>query len=141
MSGGKGTRGRGTAEGRWAWVAERSALSAQRKTVRFMNIRPPMNRLIPIVFAFALAGCSSRQEASAAGDVVSTAERDLAHAISQSDALKTAQAAIDAGHPWRATQIVAPVVRDPKKRTPAALIVAARAAAGWNGWAEVEKLL
>ena len=32
-------------------------------------------------------------------------------------------------------QIVAPVLRDPHERTPAALLVAARAAAGWDGWA------
>lgn len=88
-----------------------------------------------------LVACSSGNEANAAGDVTSTADSDLARAIAQSDALRRAQAAIDAGHPWRATQIVAPVLRDSKRRSPAALIVAARAAAGWNGWTEIDKLL
>ncbi len=52
-----------------------------------------------------------------------------------------AQTAIHDGHPWRATQILAPLLRDPEKRTPAALVLAARAAAGWDGWSEVDKLL
>ncbi|MEP6491024.1 MAG: transglycosylase SLT domain-containing protein [bacterium] len=59
----------------------------------------------------------------------------------QGDDLKAARSAIDRGHPWRATQLVAPLVRDPEKRTPAAVVVAARAAAGWGGWVEVDKLL
>lgn len=88
-----------------------------------------------------LIACSTDHDAAAAGDVASASGRDLAHTISQNDPLKAAQAAIDAGHPWRATQLVAPELRDPAKRTPAALLVAARAAAGWGGWAEVDKLL
>ena len=65
----------------------------------------------------------------------------LARAIAQSDALSRAQAAIDSGHPWRATQIVAPLLREPAQRTPAALMVGARAAAGWGGWSEVDRLI
>ncbi|HSQ31734.1 MAG TPA: hypothetical protein VLN49_17875, partial [Gemmatimonadaceae bacterium] len=55
--------------------------------------------------------------------------------------LARAQSAIDSGHPWRATQIVAPLLREPAQRTPAALMVGARAAAGWNGWPEVDRLI
>ncbi len=91
--------------------------------------------------ALGLAACTSRHEASAAGEVASAGQADLARAIARNDVLKSAQAAIDAGHPWRATQIVAPALRDSRQRTPAALIVAARAAAGWDGWAEIDKLL
>lgn len=61
--------------------------------------------------------------------------------IARSTTLTRAQAEIDSGHPWRATRLVAPVLRDSRQRTPAALLVAARAAAGWGGWQEVEKLL
>src|SRR6187455_3001536 len=86
-----------------------------------------------------LAACDQSHEASAAGDVGSS--RELAAAIAQSDELKAAQTAIDRGHPWRATQIVAPLLRDPRRRTPAALIVAGRAAAAWEGWSVVEQLL
>jgi soluble lytic murein transglycosylase len=75
------------------------------------------------------------------GDVVAQTPSALARAIGQTGDLAKAEAAINAGRPWRATQIVAPVLRDPKRKTPAALLVAARAAAGWGGWAEVDKLL
>lgn len=94
--------------------------------------------LLSLVFA---VGCSREHRASAAGDVALTSNADLDKAISQDDLLKRAQAAIDSGHPWRATQVLAPALRSPGKRTPATLIVAARAAAGWDGWTEVDKLL
>lgn len=85
-------------------------------------------------------GCSSRQE-DADGDVPPIEQPELARAIAQSGVLSRAQAAIDSGHPWRATQIVSPALRDARQRTPAALLVAARAAAGWGGWAEVDRLV
>ncbi len=61
--------------------------------------------------------------------------------VAQVDELKDAQAALDAGHPWRATQTVSPVLRDPARRSPAAVLLAAKAAAGWGGWSEVDRLL
>src|SRR4051812_27442229 len=59
----------------------------------------------------------------------------------QTDELQDARSAIERGHPWRATQLVAPLLRNVRTRSPAAVIVAARAAAGWGGWTEVERLL
>jgi soluble lytic murein transglycosylase len=94
-----------------------------------------------LLLALSLVACSSSHEASAAGDVSSVGSRELENAIAQSDVLRTAQALIDSGHPWRATQALARTHRDGRQRTPAALIVAARAAAGWDGWSEVDKLL
>jgi soluble lytic murein transglycosylase len=91
--------------------------------------------LVPLVVT--LSGCGSSHEATASGDV----ESPLGRAIAQSDVLKDAQSLIDRGHPWRATQLLAPLVRDASKRTPPALLVAARAAVGWGGWTEVDKLL
>jgi soluble lytic murein transglycosylase len=95
-----------------------------------------------LTLALALAACSSTHDADASGEVVSpTPTSGLARAVQQSGALKAAQDAIDAGHPWRATQLVAPLLRDPQRKTPAATLVAARAAAGWGGWSVVDKLL
>ena len=88
-----------------------------------------------------VAACDSSNRGSASGEVEVVADRELATAIARSDELSSAQAAIDEGHPWRATQLLAPMLRVPAKRTPATLIVAARAAAGWNGWSEVDNLL
>ena len=87
-----------------------------------------------------LAACGTSYDADASGDV-SMPSSAIREAIAQSDDLKSAQDAIDRGHPWRATQIVAPLLRDPQQKTPAAILVAARAAAGWSGWSVVEKLL
>jgi soluble lytic murein transglycosylase len=71
----------------------------------------------------------------------SAANAALVRAIAEDRDVAAAQKAIDDGHPWRATQFVTPALRTAARRTPAALIVAARAAAGWDGWTEVDKLL
>lgn len=99
-----------------------------------------MMRLLALVSLVVLSACDSSRGANASGEVLSSGS-DLAQAIAQSDELKNAQRLIDQGHPWRATQLLAPVLRKPEQRTPGALIVAARAAAGWDGWSEVDKLL
>jgi soluble lytic murein transglycosylase len=106
-----------------------------------------MKNLLVLCFAAALAACSSSRDASAAGEVggdsttaVATSS-DLARAIAEDKDVAAAQKEIDDGHPWRATQTIAAILKTPARRTPAALIVAARAAAGWEGWAEVDKLL
>ncbi len=52
-----------------------------------------------------------------------------------------ARAALEAGKAWRATQIITPVVANGVTRTPEAVLVAARAAAQWEGWATVRSLL
>jgi len=88
--------------------------------------------------AVILTACDATGRAD--GDVAAQTPSSLARSIGQTGELAKAEEAIAAGHPWRATQIVAPVLRDPKQRTPAALLVASRAAAGWGGWAEVDKL-
>jgi soluble lytic murein transglycosylase len=56
-------------------------------------------------------------------------------------AVRAAVAALEAGRPWDATRAIAPALNDPARRTPEAVLVAARAAAGWNAWGEVERLL
>jgi soluble lytic murein transglycosylase len=101
----------------------------------------PLMKSILIAGAIVLSACSAGHDASASGDVADPPDRELAQALQQSDVLSAAQTAIDRGHPWQATRVVAPLLRDAQKRTPAALLVAARAAAGWDGWPEVEKLL
>ena len=99
-------------------------------------------RLISLLtLAVSLIACSSSHDASAAGDVSESESPDLARAIARSRVLEDAQALIDSGHPWRATQSLAASLRDASKRTPATVLLSARAAAGWDGWAEVDKLL
>ncbi len=55
--------------------------------------------------------------------------------------LDSVEAALRAGDPWRATRLLTPALQDPQTRTPEVLIAAARAAAGWEGWPTVERLL
>lgn len=86
------------------------------------------------------AGGESGGEVSSVAVPAAISSADL-RALDEDPAVRAARAAIDAGHPWRATQILAPVLRVAARRTPAALLVAARAAAGWSGWGEVDKLL
>lgn len=56
-------------------------------------------------------------------------------------AVRGAADALAAGRPWIATTTVAPALASPARRTPAAVLVAAAAAVGWEGWSEVERLL
>ncbi|MDX2208649.1 MAG: lytic transglycosylase domain-containing protein [Gemmatimonadales bacterium] len=55
--------------------------------------------------------------------------------------LDDVQAALRNGQSFRATQLVAPLLTSPRTRTPEALILAAEAAAGWEGWNTVQRLL
>ncbi|HEX2778273.1 MAG TPA: transglycosylase SLT domain-containing protein, partial [Gemmatimonadaceae bacterium] len=56
----------------------------------------------------------------------------------------TVVAACDAlaqGRAWRATRMLTPVLEDPGRRTPDVVLLAAAAAAEWQGWGEVTALL
>jgi hypothetical protein len=55
--------------------------------------------------------------------------------------LAAAERAIAEGRPWRATELLTAALRDSSRRSPAAILLAANAAAGWGGWSEVERLL
>ena len=55
--------------------------------------------------------------------------------------LIAAAAALQNGQPWRAAQILEPVLRDSTQRTPERVLLAARAAAEWGGWSQVDRLL
>jgi soluble lytic murein transglycosylase len=94
--------------------------------------------------ALALAGaCSDRpHDRSADGELDGDqGTPELAAAVARDSDLRRANDLIASGHAWRATVVLAPVLRDAKRRTPAAVLLAARAAAGWDGWTEVDRLL
>jgi soluble lytic murein transglycosylase len=55
--------------------------------------------------------------------------------------VRAAAAALREGQGWRATRLVMPALRNAGRRTPEAVLVAARAAAAWQGWSEVQRLL
>src|SRR5690348_10042147 len=54
---------------------------------------------------------------------------ELVEAVARDTTLTAAERALDEGHAWRATRLLVPVLQDPARRTPAAVLLAARAAA------------
>ena len=54
---------------------------------------------------------------------------------------QAAARALAEGRPWEASRILVPVLRDSTRRTPEVVLLAASAAAGWGGWAEVDRML
>ncbi len=55
--------------------------------------------------------------------------------------LRSADSALAANQPWHATQLLAPLLASPATRTPETVLLAARAAAAWEGWPTVRRLL
>jgi soluble lytic murein transglycosylase len=61
--------------------------------------------------------------------------------VSSDSSVLAAAAALGEGRAWRATELLAPALSDSARRSPEALLLGARAAAAWNGWSEVQRLL
>ncbi len=76
-----------------------------------------------------------------AGPSPALAERAGVDSVASDSVLRAATRALDEGRPWRATRILSPALDDTVLRTPAVVLTAARAAAGWGGWTEVNRLL
>lgn len=88
-----------------------------------------------ILVALAVAACGPRSPITDSAAGVAVTDPPLP------PDLRDAADALAAGRPWRATELLTPILRDPSRRTPEALLLAARAAAAWHGWSEVERLL
>ncbi|MEO7360051.1 MAG: hypothetical protein ABI120_06965, partial [Gemmatimonadaceae bacterium] len=65
----------------------------------------------------------------------------LAPIVTNDTIIRAASRALEQGRPWEATRLLAPVLRDPARRSPAAVLRAAEAASAWDGWNEVLSLL
>jgi soluble lytic murein transglycosylase len=103
-------------------------------------------RLSALLLCLTLSGfsaaCSDGSAESSPGDVALNGKTiSVTRAIAADSTLVAAERALASGHAWQATRLLAPVLRDPARRTPAALLLGARAAAGWDGWSEVDRLL
>jgi soluble lytic murein transglycosylase len=85
--------------------------------------------------------------ASLAGapDTSSLRELDLTDrptvATAEDSTVAAARAALAERRPWRATQLLDAVLADPARRSPDVVLLAAEAAAMWQGWREVSRLL
>jgi soluble lytic murein transglycosylase len=96
-------------------------------------------RYTPAVVLLLTVACGDPPR-SANGDV-SAAPSSTETLGAQNPLIDAAERAIATGHPWQATMLLAPALADPKRRTDTLVFVAARAAAGWEGWTEVDRLL
>jgi soluble lytic murein transglycosylase len=98
---------------------------------------------IPIAVTWASAACAQSPDRRATSDPPHTADLTTgARAKLPADPLATrGDSLVRAGRAWRATVLLAPSVRTPASAAPAVRLVAARAAAAWQGWAEVDRLL
>ncbi|MEO7997193.1 MAG: transglycosylase SLT domain-containing protein [Gemmatimonadaceae bacterium] len=61
--------------------------------------------------------------------------------VTRDTTVRAATRALEQGRPWEATKLLAPLLRDPARRSPAAVLRAAEAASAWEGWNEVLALL
>ena len=99
-------------------------------------------RIISIATSlWATTACAQTDSRSAARaeptDLVRAAGQRL---TGDPDAMR-ADSLIRAGRPWKATALLAPRLRAPDSAAPAVRLAGARAAWGWDGWTEVERLL
>ncbi|MFL5606930.1 MAG: transglycosylase SLT domain-containing protein [Gemmatimonadaceae bacterium] len=101
-----------------------------------------MNRIALLGGLWASTACGQSVDSRAvtrAGEVdlrqVSPARVTSDPEVSRADSL------VRAGRPWQATALLAQRLRTPATATAEARLVGARAAAGWEGWTEVDRLL
>ena len=101
-------------------------------------------RLFLILCVGALPACDAQQPRETNGEVTRErrAEPAIVLGLRSTDAdVRAAARAVAEGTPWLGTMRIAAALADPVRRTPEARLVAARAAAGWEGWTEVERQL
>ncbi len=89
----------------------------------------------------AAVSCQQGQSREASGEVGGTLPLRPPPVETRDADVQSAQNELLEGRAARATRIVMPVLRVPERRTPEALLVAARAAADWHGWTLVNALL
>lgn len=96
-----------------------------------------------LVSALLLGSVACQQDArrEAAGDASVALPARPADVTTSDPEVRAAQAELAAGRPVLASKRVMPVLQVPERRTPEALLVAARAASEWRGWTMVNALL
>lgn len=103
-----------------------------------------MTRLHYIALATALwttAACA-QSDSRAADAAANTDLTSAAGASLTGDPLAVrADSLVRAGRPWKATALLATRLRTPASASPELRLAGARAAAGWEGWSEVDRLL
>ena len=98
--------------------------------------------LSPLVAALLCltASCQQDRGPDPRGDVASALPSQAAVPTADPD-VRAAQQVLAEGRAWPATRLVYRAIKDPDRRTPEALLVAARSASAWRGWTLVNALL
>ncbi len=92
-----------------------------------------------LVFALRCGNAESATEETALGSAGAQGTADINWGDDPD--VQRARAAMQEGRPWRASQVLAPILADPRRRTPEAVLLGAMAAAEWQGWMQVQRLL
>lgn len=85
--------------------------------------------------------CQQGDRRESPGEVAATLPLHPAPVPTPDPDVRAAQVELAEGRGWLASRIVMPVLRVPERRTPEAVLVAARAAAEWGGWTLVDAML
>jgi soluble lytic murein transglycosylase len=94
-----------------------------------------------VALLFAALACQQSDRRESAGDVSVTVPTTPPPIATSDVDVRAAQNELAEGRAAHASRLVMPVLRVPERRTPEAVLVAARAAADWGGWQLVQSLL
>jgi soluble lytic murein transglycosylase len=94
-----------------------------------------------LVLVITLSSCQQSERRESTGEVGVVLPTAPVPVPSSDPDVMRAQTELADGRGTLATRIVMPVLRTPERRTPEALLVAARAAASWEGWTLVNAML
>lgn len=111
-------------------------------TFRDHRSRMILFRCIAVVAGlWASSACGRTSDARASADGAVDLDHPVVGRLEGDPLVTRADSLVRAGRPWRATTLLAPRLRVPESATPELRLAGARAAAGWEGWAEVDRLL
>lgn len=85
--------------------------------------------------------CAQTESRSADGGPETDIARAATVRLAGDPLARRADSLIRAGRPWRATALLAPSLRSSASASPELRLAGARAAWGWDGWSEVDRLL
>jgi soluble lytic murein transglycosylase len=97
-------------------------------------------RLVAALVASATTACAQGPDSRPRAAVVDISRNDLTRIAGDSLVMR-ADSLVRAGRYWRATRMLAGRLSAPTSAPPVVRLVAARAATGWQGWSEVDRIL
>ncbi|HYC50530.1 MAG TPA: transglycosylase SLT domain-containing protein [Gemmatimonadaceae bacterium] len=100
-----------------------------------------LNVMLHALVLAATLACQQGDRREAAGEVAATLPTRPGPIATTDADVRAAQVELAEGRAAKASKLVMAVLRTPERRTPEALLVAARAAAEWRGWTMVHSLL